>query len=209
MKTRVLLAEDHVLFAEALKQMLDMRYEVVGIVGDGKALLTSARQHRPDVIVTDITMPWMNGLDCARLLCKDSHAPKIVFLTMHSDCELASACFSCGGSAFVVKDSSYDKLVVAIESVMANHTYISPNIAAGLMDRLNTPPADAEGERLTTRQREILQLLAEGKTMKEIAIVTDLSTRTVEWHKYRMMKMLNVSRNAQLVQHVVRLKLVV
>src|SRR5262249_19747394 len=130
MRTRIVLAEDHVLFAEALKQMLDRQYEVVEVVADGKALVNSARQHKPDVVITDITMPSMNGLDSVRSLRKDSYAPKVVFLTMHCESELASECFNCGGSAFVTKESGYDELVVAIETVMANHTYISPDVAA-------------------------------------------------------------------------------
>src|SRR6185295_9996822 len=122
---------------------------------------------------------------------------------------LARECFNCGGSAFVNKAFSFDELIIAIDAVMANQVYLSPNVAAGLIDGLRTP-ADAPSEyyQLTSRQREILQLLAEGKTMKEIASVTNLSTRTVEWHKYRMMRLLGVSRSAELVRHAVRRKLV-
>jgi DNA-binding NarL/FixJ family response regulator len=209
MTTRVLLADDHVLFAEALTHLLSQRYEVVEVVGDGKALQVSARKHKPDVIVTDITMPLMSGLDSVRSLRKDPQTAKIVFLTMHLDSELARECFNSGGSAFVSKESTYDELVVAIDTVMANHVYISPNIAAGLVEGLQDPASiTAEFGPLTTRQREILQLLAEGKTMKEIATATKLSTRTIEWHKYRMMRLLRVQRSAELVQHAVKMKLV-
>ena len=208
MTTRVLLADDHALFAQALTDRLAQQYDVVDIVGDGRALLTSARKHKPDVIVVDITMPFMSGLESIRSLRKDPYRPKIVFLTMHADVELARECFNCGGSAFVSKDCPYDELIVAIDAVMANHTYVSPNIAAGLADVLRNPAA-AGGESLTARQREILQLFAEGKTMKEIASITNLSTRTVEWHKYRMMRILRIQRSAELVQEAVRLKLVV
>src|SRR6266481_6683130 len=127
MTTRVLLADDHVLFAQAVAQLLAQRYEVVDIVTDGRALQASARTHKPDVIVVDITMPHMSGLDSIRSLRKDAHVPKIVFLTMHADPELARECFNCGGSAFVTKESSYDELMVAIDAVMANQQYLSPN----------------------------------------------------------------------------------
>jgi len=210
MTKRVLLADDHMLFAQALAQLLVPKYDVVDIVGDGRALLRSAREHKPDVIVTDVTMPLMSGLESVRLLCKDTYTPRIVFLTMHADAELARECFNCGGSAFVNKESGYDELTVAIDAVLENHLYLSPTIAAGMIDVLRDPAgASAAFEQLTHRQREILQLFAEGKTMKEIASVTNLSTRTVEWHKYKMMRLLRVRRSAELIQHAVRMKLVV
>jgi NarL family two-component system response regulator LiaR len=210
MTTRVLLADDHILFAKALNQLLAQRYEVVDVVADGKALQAAARKYKPDVIVTDVTMPLMSGLESIRSLRKDSYLPKIVFLTMHSDTELARECFDCGGTAFLTKDCSYDELITAIETVMTNRLYLSPNIASGLIDILREPASSGtEFDPLTSRQREILQLFAEGRTMKEIASVTNLSTRTVEWHKYRIMRLLQVQRSAELVQHAVRMRLVV
>src|SRR5262249_54907392 len=139
MTTRVLLADDHTLFAQALAHRLGQRYEVVDIVGDGKSLLEAARKHKPDVIVADITMAFMSGLESIRSLRKDPYTPKIVFLTMHADIDLARECFNSGASAFVSKECSYDELIVAIDSVVANHPYISPNIAAGLVDVLRDP----------------------------------------------------------------------
>src|SRR5437016_10316952 len=209
MTTRVLLADDHLLFAQAMAEVLAGRYDVVGIVGYGRALQAAARSYKPDVIVTDVTMPHMSGLDSVRSLRRDPHVPKIVFLTMHADVDLARECFNCGGSAFVTKESAFDELTAAIDAVLANQQYLSPDIAAGLIDASKEPAAGADLDQLTSRQREILQLFAEGKTMKEIASVTNLSTRTVEWHKYRMMRMLGVRRSAELVQHAVRMKLVV
>ena len=210
MTTRVLLADDHVLFAQAVAHLLARRYEVVDIVGDGRTLQTSARSHKPDVIVADITMPQMSGLDGIRSLRNDSYVPKIVFLTMHSDTELARECFSCCGSAFVTKDSGFDELITAIDAVMANRQYVSPRVAAGLIKASKEATVNSgDSGQLSSRQREILQLFAEGKTMKEIASITNLSTRTVEWHKYRMMKMLDVSTSAELVQHAVRMRLVI
>jgi DNA-binding NarL/FixJ family response regulator len=209
MTVRVLLADDHALFAQSIAHLLADRYEVVDVVGDGKALRASAMEHKPDVIVTDITMPHMSGLDGIRSILKNAYAPKVVFLTMHRDTELARECFNSGGSAFVTKESAFDELLTAIDAVIRNQQYVSPNIAAELFEpsKENATPADGS-ELLTTRQREILQLFAEGKTMKEIASITNLSTRTVEWHKYRMMQMLKVRRSAELVQCAVRMKLV-
>jgi len=210
MKTRVLLADDHLLFAQTLNDLLSERYDVVDIVGDGRALQQSARTHKPDVIVTDITMPVMSGLESIRSLRNAFYTPKVVFLTMHTDPELARECFNCGGSAFVSKESGFDELVTAIEAVISGHRYLSPRIAAGLIE--GSASSDAAGspfEQLTSRQREILQLFAEGKTMKEIASITNLSTRTIEWHKYKMMKILGVRHSAALVQHAVRMKLVI
>jgi DNA-binding NarL/FixJ family response regulator len=210
MTIRVVLADDHALFAQTLAEMLRPRYDIVDSVGDGRALLTAARKHKPDVVVVDVTMPLMSGLDSVRLLRKDPYTPKVVFLTMHSDSELARECFTSGGSAFVTKESAFDELTIAIDTVTANHQYLSPSLSSGLIDVLRDPAAaETEFDVLTSRQREILQLFAEGKTMKEIASVTGLSTRTVEWHKYRMMRVLRVRRSAELVQHAVRMKLVV
>ena len=210
MTPRVLLADDHILFAHALSELLVPRYEVVDVVSDGRALRESARRNKPDVIVTDITMPLMSGLESVRSLRKDSYLPKIVFLTMHADAELARECFNCGGSAFVIKECSFEELTVAIDAVLENRMYLSPTIASALIDisrEANDPVSVAK--RLTPRQCEILQLLAEGKTTKEIASFTSLSTRTVEWHKYRMMRTLGVQRSAELVQHAMRMKLVI
>jgi DNA-binding NarL/FixJ family response regulator len=209
MPTRVLVADDHNLFAQALVHLLAQRYEVVDVVADGKALLASTEKHKPDVVITDITMPLMSGLESARSLRKAQYTPKIVFLTMHADAELARECFNCGGSAFVNKESSYDELLVAIDAVMANQQYLSPSIAGGFVDLATDTSAPNESEQLTSRQREILQLFAEGKTMKEIASMTNLSTRTVEWHKYKIMRILGARCSAELIHHAMRMKLVV
>jgi DNA-binding NarL/FixJ family response regulator len=209
MRARVLLADDHQLFTQALTHLLEDRYDVVDVVADGRALQISARKHKPDVIVTDITMPLMTGLDAVRSLSKDGYTPKVIFLTMHADAELARECFGCGGSAFVIKDSTYDELTLAIDAVMANQVFLSPKIAGGMVESLTDPASvKTDHHQLTLRQREILQLFAEGKTMKEIATITHLSTRTVEWHKYRMMRLLNVRRSAELFHYALRMKLV-
>src|SRR5579871_147239 len=178
MPIRLILADDHILFAQALKRSLEPRYEVLEIVGDGRALQSSVRQHKPDVVISDITMPLMSGLDSARILRRELHPPKFIFLTMHCDAELARTCLNSGGSAFVLKESGYSELPAAIDAVMANHNYVSSRIAAELLDPAQDKDSSQEaGQQLTTRQREILQSLAEGQTMKEIARSMDLSTR--------------------------------
>jgi DNA-binding NarL/FixJ family response regulator len=209
MRTRVLLADDHLLFVEALRGLLEPKYDVVDTVSNGKALQVSARAHKPDVIVADVTMPLMNGLNGVRSLRGERYIPKIVFLTMHADPELVRECFNSGGSAFVIKDSSFDELTIAIDAVLEGRQYVSPSVAAGLVN----PPIEHSTEEsgfdlLSARQREILQLLAEGKATKEIATITNLSTRTVEWHKYRMMRLLNARRGTDLIKYAFRMKLV-
>jgi DNA-binding NarL/FixJ family response regulator len=210
MATQIVIADDHLVFAQALAQLLAERYAVVDIVADGRALQIAARKHKPDVIVTDITMPLMSGIESIRSLSRDSHMPKVVFLSMHTDTEIARECFNCGGAAFLSKDFHFDELIAAIEAVISDRLYLSPRVAGGLIDTLRDNASTAsETEKLTSRQREILQLFAEGKSTKEIASVVNLSTRTVEWHKYRMMRVLQVRRSAELVQHAIRMKLVV
>ena len=207
---RVLLADDHLMFAESLAKLLSSSYEVVGIADNGRSLQEFSRKLHPDVIVTDITMPLLNGLEAVRRLRKDSHPPKIVFLSMHADPALARECFKCGGSAFVTKECSFEELTNAIDTALANHFYLSPVIATNLLDLLRSATnAPSDYDRLTPRQREILQLFAEGKTTKEIASVTNLSTRTVEWHKYRMMGILGVKSSAELLRYAIHLKFVV
>lgn len=207
---RVLLADDHSVFVEALARLLSSKYEVVGVADNGRTLQEFSRRLRPDVIITDITMPLLSGLEAARRLLKEPHPPKIVFLSMHADPDLARECFKCGGSAFVTKGCSYEELTAAIETVLENHMYLSPAIASDLLDVLRNPANENSSyDQLTQRQREILQLFAEGRTTKEIAYVMNLSTRTVEWHKYRMMRILQVQSSAELLRCAIRLKLVV
>ena len=205
---RLLLADDHVVFVEALARLLRSQYEV-DIVNDGRALCESVRKQEPDVIVTDITMPLMNGLDAIRSLRGSIRAAKVVFLTMHTDLTLVRECFQCGASAFVIKQCGYDELVRALEAVLQNSTFVSSAIADEFVAFLSAPEkGDSKYEQLTLRQREILQLFAEGKTTKDIGTLMNVSTRTVEWHKYRMMRILGLERSAELVQFAAKMKLV-
>lgn len=206
---RILLADDHALFAEALSKLLSRDYEVVGLAASGRELLESFKTLVPDVIVTDITMPLLSGLDCARRLRRDPRRPKIVFLTMHADSELARECFKCGGSAFVVKECAFEELVMAIDAAMDNRRYVSRVLSSEFRDTLTKVVEEkSDFGLLTSRQTEILQLFAEGKTAKEIASLMNLSTRTIEWYKYNIMRLLHVTNTAELLRKAVRLKLV-
>lgn len=205
-KPRVLLADDHQIVLEGLKSLLAGEFDVVGSVQDGRALVDQAAALRPDVIVADISMPRLNGIEAARQIKKTDHNIKIVFLTMHPDATYAANAFEAGASGFVLKHSAPSELITAIHEAMKGKTYVSPLIAGDLIRTYQgggSPEKDLF-RKISPRQQEILQLLAEGKSAKEIASILDLSTRTVEFHKYRMMQQLNIKTSAQLVQYAVR-----
>jgi DNA-binding NarL/FixJ family response regulator len=206
----VLIADDHGVVADSLAALLKDRFRVLGIVHDGRALIEAAKRFKPDVILTDIAMPGLNGIDAIARIKKQQPACKVVVLTMHDDEQLAAQAFRSGASGYVLKSSPGEELVTAIEEVSQGRAYLSPLIARGLIDVLlvsQSEPPEREGK-LSARQREVLQLLAEGKTMKEIAVILHISPRTVESHKYEMMQTLRVATSAELVQCAVRLKLV-
>src|SRR5262245_56532297 len=166
---RFLLADDHAMFVEALAKMLRSQYEVVEVVSDGRALCEAARRHEPDVIITDITMPLMNGLDAVRSLRGEMKAAKVIFVTMHAELALVRECFQSGASAFLVKHCGYDELNAALEAVFKGETYVSSDIANDFVAFSNTSATTvSKYEQLSLRQREILQLFAEGKTTKDI-----------------------------------------
>jgi DNA-binding NarL/FixJ family response regulator len=205
-KTRVLLADDHKIVLEGLKSLLAGEFEVVGSVEDGRALVDQAATLHPDVIVADISMPQLNGIEAARQIKKADKNIKIVFLTMHPDATYAANAFEVGASGFVLKHSAPSELITAIHEAMKGKTYVTPLIAGDLIhtyQEWGSPQKDLF-KKISPRQREILQLLAEGKSGKEIASILDISTRTVEHHKYRMMEQLNIKTSAELVQYAVR-----
>lgn len=205
-KPRVLLADDHQIVLEGLKSLLADEFDVVGSVQDGRALVDQAATLRPDVIVADISMPRLNGIEAARQIKKTDQNIKIVFLTMHPDATYAANAFEAGASGFVLKHSAPSELITAIHEAMKGQTYVTPLIAGDLIRTYQgggSPEKDLF-KKISPRQQEILQLLAEGKSAKEIASILDLSTRTVEFHKYRMMQQLNIKTSAQLVQYAVR-----
>ena len=205
-KTRVLLADDHKIVLEGLKSLLAGEFEVVGSVEDGRTLVDQAATLHPDVIVADISMPQLNGIEAARQIKKADKNVKIVFLTMHPDATYAANAFEVGASGFVLKHSAPSELITAIHEAMKGKTYVTPLIAGDLIRTYQeggSPQKDLF-KKISPRQREILQLLAEGKSGKEIASILDISTRTVEHHKYRMMEQLNIKTSAELVQYAVK-----
>ncbi|NTW65066.1 MAG: response regulator transcription factor [Nitrospirae bacterium] len=204
-RPRVLLADDHKIVTEGLKGLLEPEFELVGIVEDGRALLAAAEKLRPDVIVADISMPLLNGIDSVRQIKKAHQEIKVVFLTMHPDVTYAVSAFEAGASGYVLKHSAPTELVTAIRSALNGKTFVTPLLAGAFMQlaKERTGQRD-EITSLTPRQREILQLLAEGHSAREIATVLNISSRTVEFHKYRIMKDLGIKSAAELVHYAVR-----
>ena len=202
--TRVLLADDHTLVRGALEKLLSEDCDVVGQVSDGRALVAAAEQLKPDVIVLDISMPLLNGVEAARQIKQKLQNVKLVFLTMNEDADVAAEAFRAGASAYLLKRSATSELPLAIREVMAGRSYITPLVTEGLVESLLQPEARRPAHELTPRQREVLQLLAEGRSMKEVASVLNLTPRTVAFHKYRMMDELKVKSTAELVQYAVK-----
>jgi DNA-binding NarL/FixJ family response regulator len=202
----VLLADDHKIVAQGLESLLKDSFTFVGTVSDGRALIEAAVRFKPDVVVTDISMPLLNGLDAVRQFRSHGIEAKVVFLTMHADAALAAEAFRAGGSAFLLKQSAGDELVQAIREILQGRAYLTPLIAKDTITVLME--AQKEESKLTPRQREVLQLIAEGKTMKEAAGILHISTRTAETHKYEMMQVLGVKTSAELIKHAIRLHLV-
>jgi len=204
-RPRILLADDHKIVTEGLKGLLEPEFELVGIVEDGRALLAAAEKLRPDVIVADISMPLLNGIDSVRQIKKTHSEIKVVFLTMHPDVTYAVSAFEAGASGYVLKHSAPTELVTAIRSALNGRTFVTPLLAGEFMQHAKARAGQRdESTRLTERQREILQLLAEGKSAREIATVLNISSRTVEFHKYRIMKDLGLKTAAELVHYAVR-----
>jgi DNA-binding NarL/FixJ family response regulator len=209
-KIRVLLADDHTLVAEGLKSLLKDLFDLVGVVHDGRALLDSAESLRPDVIVTDISMPLLNGLDAVRQIRASRPETRVIILTMHRDTHLAAEAFRAGVSGYLLKISPGEELVKAIREVAQGRSYVTTLLAKDLINLLmdnNAAPRE-DGSPLTPRQREVLQLIAEGRTMKEVAGVLKISPRTAESHKYDIMHALSVQTTAELIQCAIRMKLV-
>jgi DNA-binding NarL/FixJ family response regulator len=209
-KTRVLLAEDHTVVAEGLQALLKDTFELVGVVHDGRALLDAAEKLHPDVIVTDISMPLLNGLDAIRQIRSRRPDAKVIVLTMHRETQLAAQAFRAGVSGYLLKISPGEELIKAIREVAQGRSYVTTLLARDLITLLLEAggPARGDGAPLTPRQREVLQLIAEGRTMKEVASILNISPRTAESHKYEIMQTLGVETTAALIQYAVRLKLV-
>ncbi len=206
LRPRVLLADDHRIVAEGLKSLLSPEFDLVEVVEDGRALIAAAKKLRPDVIVADITMPHLNGIDALAHLKKDNPAAKVVFLTMHQDVAYARRALEAGASGYVLKHSAPAELVAAIRAALSGKTYITPALAGEVFHAIQHEPQETSdpAAQLTPRQREILQLLAEGRSAKEIADTLDISSRTVEFHKYQMMEALGLRHSAELVHFAIK-----
>jgi DNA-binding NarL/FixJ family response regulator len=207
---RAILADDHTLVAEALCGLMALRFDVVATVADGHALISSATALKPDVIVVDVAMPLLNGLEACRQLKQKMPGVKFVFLTMNEDPELAVEAMKSGASGYVLKKSAASELIQAMEFALRGKSYITPQIARGMQESfIRNPQGASHARSLTARQREVVQLLAEGKSMKEVASILKVAPRTVAFHKYRIMQDLGFKTNADLIQFAVKNRIVV
>lgn len=205
-KPRILLADDHKIVTEGLRSLLGEEFELVGFAADGRELIAKTQQLSPDVLIVDISMPLLNGIDAVRTLREQGSTAKVVFLTMHSDATYLTRALDAGASGYVLKHAASDELITAIQHALRGQTFISPQLRIAPVEELldETRRRVKPAIELTPRQREILQLLAEGKSAKEIGAILNISPRTVETHKYKMMDDLGLATSAQLVQHAIR-----
>jgi DNA-binding NarL/FixJ family response regulator len=199
-RATVLVADDHAVVAEGLASLLRAEFSLVGTVTDGAQLLEAARRFQPDVIVTDMAMPGLNGLDALRQLRADGLASRVVVLTMHADVQLAAEALRAGASGFVVKSAAGKELVAAIHAVLRGKTYLTADLAQDVLAELAEGGTAGEAK-LTPRQREVLRLIAAGRTMKEAAAILGVSPRTVETHKYQIMETLGLGTTAELIRY--------
>lgn len=208
-KARVLLAEDHVLVSEGLTKLLEADFTLVGTVVDGHALVQAVKKHTPDIAIIDISLPLLNGLEAARQIKKCEPQTKLIFLTMHSEEHFIQEAFKVGGAGYILKQSATAELVFAIKEVYQGRTYVSPSIAKGIVNQALNPssiskkkPQD-ETPTLTQRQVEILQLVAEGKSNKDVAVILNLAVKTVEFHKTRIMQILGLKTASELTKYAI------
>jgi DNA-binding NarL/FixJ family response regulator len=202
---RILIADDHRLLADACKSLLEPEFQVAGVVTDGRRLIAAATDLRPDIIILDIHMPHLNGLDAGAQVKQKLPGVKLVFLTMTMAADVAAEAFRRGASAYVLKQSAGEELLLAVRMVNEGSSYLSPLLAKEtIMYLLNLEASFHEEKRITARQSEILQLLAEGMSMKEVGNVLDVKPGTVAFHKYQMMQTLNVKTNTELLEYAIR-----
>ena len=201
-RPRILMADDHLLLLEAFTALLEPEFEIVGTVTDGRRLLDEFARLHPDVVLLDIAMPLLNGLDAGRQLKAQRRSVKLIYLTMNPDPDLAGEAMRLGASGYLLKSSAAQELKQAIQEALRGRSYLTPLITRDVVGSLLRPPT--ERQTLTTRQREVLQLLAEGKSMKEVAAILNMTPRTVAFHKYRMMDKLRLKTSAELVKFAVR-----
>ena len=207
-RARVLLADDHTIVAQGLGSLLKDDFDLVGVVGDGQALVQAARHLRPDVIITDLSMPGMSGLEALHQLKQEGLDSRVIFLTMHADPQIATEALRAGASGVLLKHNAGEELITAIHEVLQGRIYLAPLITRDVLSVLAAATPSAPTTKLTPRQREVLQFIVRGRTMKEIAAALGLSRRTVETHKYEMMQALEVETTAELIRYAIQFGLV-
>lgn len=203
-KARILLADDHTLVAEAFKRLLEPEFEVVGTVGDGRALLKAAGELKPDLVLVDLNMPLLNGLDAGEQLKQTLPKIKIIVLTMNEDPEIAAETMEKWASGYLLKKSAGSELLKAVRDVLRGGRYIAPALREAMQELATRDSRPDSSRGLTARQREVLQLLAEGHTMKEAAAILNVATRTIAFHKYRIMQDFGLENNADLVRFAIK-----
>jgi DNA-binding NarL/FixJ family response regulator len=204
-RPRVILADDHTMLVEAFEKLLSPVCDIVRKVADGRALLDAARELRPDIVIVDISMPLLNGLTAARQIREMDRNIKLVFVTMNEDPDLAAEAFRAGASAYLLKRSAASELLTAIQQVMQRRSYVTPLVTEGMVGSLMHGVREGKDRyELTSRQREVVQLLAEGRSMKEVAAILNIAPRTVAFHKYRLMEQVGVKTNAELIQYAIK-----
>jgi DNA-binding NarL/FixJ family response regulator len=204
-RVRILLADDHTLFCSLLRDLLEPEYQVVGTVGDGRELLKAAASLHPDVVLLDIGMPSLNGLDAGRRLKQANPKIKLIYLTMNNDVEYAREALEAGASAFLLKNSPSPELLKAIRDAMRGVSYLAPEIRRAMSEMfIRDPKAVSRPQHLTDRQREVLQMLAEGRSLREISDLLKISYRTVRFHKVRIMQELGITKNTELVKYAMK-----
>jgi DNA-binding NarL/FixJ family response regulator len=203
-KPRVLLADDHTLVVEAFRKLLEPEFDIVGTVGDGRTLLDVAPQLKPDVVVVDVGMPLLNGMDAGKELKRLIPRTKLIVLTMSEDYELAAEALHKWASGYLLKKSAGTELVKAVREVLKGNSYVTPQVAQRMLEEFVRDPRRDRIRSLTPRQREVLQLLAEGRAMKEVAAILHIATRTVAFHKYRIMEEFGLKTNSDLVRFAIK-----
>jgi DNA-binding NarL/FixJ family response regulator len=207
-RARILLADDHGLLLEAFKKLLEPEHDIIGTVNDGRSLLKVAPELHPDIVILDIAMPLLNGLDACQQLRHMMPGVKLMFLTVNPDPDVASKAFRLGASAYLLKSSAASELFQAIREVLEGRAYVTPLIRDGMVQSFIQHRDRKASDKLTARQREVLQLLAEGYSMKQTADILNVTPRTVAFHKYRMMSELRLKSNAELIQFAIQHSLV-
>lgn len=205
MRPRLLIADDHTLLLEGIRLMLEPEFELVGSVEDGQSLLVAAKTLKPDIILLDISMPVLNGLDAARRIRQFLPSAKLIFLTMHADSDYVTAAFQAGAMGYLLKRAAATELKAAVREVLKGHHYISPLVTRNALELLisSAKPGEKPSDRLTPRQREVLQLVAEGRSRKEIASILNITVKTVEFHKATLARELNLHTVADFTRYAI------